>query len=303
MPDRHLFCTLFASSAAVCAAAQARGSKARRAGPRDGDALEEVARCTEADTLLCVTSEGRAFSVPAAKIPVSSSQGSGTAIAQVLGQMANVRMAAMVPLGLPPAPAAGTAKATKAAAAKAAAAEPAAGGEGEEGEEVEGGDGDGHSLLLVTRSGGVKRTAILPSHFHTTARGATVIKVGEEEEVGWAAACAPGDCVLLASSGGQVLVLPTHAIRAAGRTAGAVAGLKPKAGHSMVGMVLVPSEAAQSLKTGDEGGAPGSGSAPQGKAGKGPWLFLVTVQGKGECTNLPCSETSQWPRRFNYGWA
>jgi len=181
------------------------------------------------------------------------------------------------------------------AAAEAAALEAAA----EEGEEVQAEKPyAGRCLLMLTRNGGIKKTPLTPSLFKLSKAGSALIKVEEGDAVGWAATCSPGDCVLVATSTGRVLLFPTDTLRAAGRGAGPIKGIKLGAGQEVVGMTLVPRALVPSLAA-DPGASEGEEEAgEQVDAGSGPWVLMVTAEGKGK--RVPLSVFSV-QRRGNAG--
>lgn len=175
--------------------AQRKGGKGKgRVGMREGDQLEEVVRATAGETLLVMTEGGRAYSMPAAKVPPPTASGYGTAVAQVLGTEANVPMVALVPLGLPPPAVSSRAPKKKAGSVLAApeGAEAHVGGEQVGGQEVEreAGDDAGEGgnegvdeeqeqrhLVMLTRSGGIKKTPLTPNLFKTAKAGTQLMRV------------------------------------------------------------------------------------------------------------------------------
>lgn len=105
-------------------------------------------------------------------------------------------------------------------------------------------------------------------------------KVGKDDAVCAAAVCSAADQVLLASSDARILRMNATDVPLKGRASGVKKGLKPKPGQRLVDLVVLPSPLlTPAADTKAEDGA--SDSAAAVKAGGGPWLLLVTANGKG----------------------
>ena len=264
-------------------AAQARGGRGKAgAGLRGAeDGVGDVLVGRNHDTLLFFSRDGGVRSLAVHQVPEASRSAAGTPITRLISVPRGSDVAALLAVRdfgeAPPAPA-------KKGGAAAAAAATATNDEEEAEVEVEveaeaTGEGEGEGpaspqpdLLLLTRNGLVKRTAL--SQFAKVRPGGTYaikLRAGGGDELVWVARCpaGPGARVLVAASDGQVLVFAADCLRPSSRASTGVAAMKLSPGAVLVGMVVLPPAEADAASAAAEGGAGGGGAA----------VLLVTKEG------------------------
>lgn len=97
-------------------------------------------------------------------------------------------------------------------------------------------------LLLATRSGMVKKTA-LEQYRRRRTKGLIAVKLREGDELVDAVVSRPGDQVVLATSKGMAIRFPESDVRPTGRDTSGVRGIKLGSGDHLVGMVIAEPEA------------------------------------------------------------
>jgi DNA gyrase subunit A len=143
-------------------------------------------------------------------------------------------------------------------------------------------------LLLATRSGVVKKTA-LEQYRRRRTKGLIAVKLREEDELIGAVITRPGDEIVLATAKGMAIRFPESDARPMGRDTSGVRGIKLGSGDKLVGMVVADPDAtllticengygkrtafgAGTPLVGDEAGEGGSEppEEPAGEAGSEP---------------------------------
>jgi DNA gyrase subunit A len=99
-----------------------------------------------------------------------------------------------------------------------------------------------HYLVMATRNGLVKKTP-LEQYGRPMKRGIIAINLREGDELVDAAVAKTGDEIVLSSARGQAIRFRQSAVRAMGRSASGVRGIKLRAGDSLVGMVVANPDA------------------------------------------------------------
>eukprot|EP00775_Hariotina_reticulata_P008929 gene8929-9106_t len=177
---------------------QKRGGKGKSSARlRDNDALEDLLSLMAHDTLLFLSSAGRAYSVKAYKVPEASRAAAGSSISQVLGLRAPERFPSLLP--------------------------------------VSSFDYAGTSLAMATSTGGLKRTP-LEAFANIKRGGLAAVKLGEAEQLAAAALAADGCNIILASSGGKLSHIRISTVRQSSRAAGCIKGMKLLPGERLVSM-------------------------------------------------------------------
>ena len=97
-------------------------------------------------------------------------------------------------------------------------------------------------LLLVTRSGTVKKTA-LEQYRRRRTKGLIAVKLREGDELVDAVVTKPGDELVLATAKGMAIRFPESDVRPMGRDTSGVRGIKLGPGDRLVGMVVADPEA------------------------------------------------------------
>ena len=100
---------------------------------------------------------------------------------------------------------------------------------------------DEHFLLMATRNGTVKKTA-LTEYSRPRTGGLIAIKLKEGDELVDVVIVGPGDDVLLATATGMAIRFPHTNARAMGRAAAGVRGIKLSKGDKLVGIVVANPE-------------------------------------------------------------
>jgi DNA gyrase subunit A len=101
-------------------------------------------------------------------------------------------------------------------------------------------DNEGESILLATRKGVVKKTP-LSAYSNPRRTGIIAINLGDDDELIGAGRCASHNEVILASKGGKSIRFDEGQVRAMGRTATGVRGIKVSGADEVVGMeILTP---------------------------------------------------------------
>jgi DNA gyrase subunit A len=107
---------------------------------------------------------------------------------------------------------------------------------------VSGFDDPNQCLLLVTRSGMVKKTA-LEQYRRRRTKGLIAVKLKEGDELVDAVVTKPGDELMLATAKGMAIRFPESDARPMGRDTSGVRGIKLGAGDRLVGMVVADPDA------------------------------------------------------------
>ena len=107
---------------------------------------------------------------------------------------------------------------------------------------VSGFDDPNQCLLLATRSGTVKKTA-LEQYRRRRTKGLIAVKLRDGDELVDAVVTKPGDELVLATAKGMAIRFPESDVRPMGRDTSGVRGIKLGAGDRLVGMVVADPEA------------------------------------------------------------
>jgi DNA gyrase subunit A len=97
-------------------------------------------------------------------------------------------------------------------------------------------------LLLATRSGMVKKTA-LEQYRRRRTKGLIAVKLREGDELVDAVVTRPGDQLVLATAKGMAIRFPESDVRPTGRDTSGVRGIKLGSGDQLVGMVIAEPDA------------------------------------------------------------
>lgn len=97
-------------------------------------------------------------------------------------------------------------------------------------------------LLLATRSGTVKKTA-LEQYRRRRTKGLIAVKLREGDELVDAVVTRPGDQLVLATAKGMSIRFPESDVRPTGRDTSGVRGIKLGSGDHLVGMVIAEPDA------------------------------------------------------------
>lgn len=183
---------------------QNRGTRGKRgAGKlREGDRIAHFLSCMTHDSLIAISKSGVAYELPAHKVPLSSLGSRGVPLFQLL-----------------PAVQAGETMASVLAVTDFS---------------------DGHFLVLLTRNGYVKKTAL--SVFGSmNAGGKRIIALDSGDELKWVRHCTESDSLLIASQKGYIIRFPTNTenLRASGRMSRGVRSMRLSGGDAIADMDIV----------------------------------------------------------------
>jgi DNA gyrase subunit A len=162
---------------------------------------------------------------------------------------------------------------------------------------VSGFDDPNQYLMLATRSGVVKKTA-LEEYRRRRTKGLIAVKLREGDELVDAVITKPGDELVLATAKGMAIRFPESDARPMGRDTSGVRGIKLGAGDRLVGMVVADPDATlltvceqgYGKRTPFGAGTPIAGAAP-GEDGEAPEAEPVEVaadeaEGDGETSGM-----------------
>jgi len=175
---------------------------------KEEDVVEHLFTTTTHADLYFFTSRGRAFQLKAYDVPQASRTSKGQALVNFLQLAPNEKVSAVL-----------------------------------SGEDLP----DYKFLMMVTRSGSVKKTDI--KDFGNVRRnGLIAIKLHAEDVLEWVKPTTGADEVVLVTSGGQSVRFKEKDVRAMGRAAAGVRGIRLKNRDSVVGMDVISPDAAKTSK-------------------------------------------------------
>ncbi len=186
--------------------AQRRGGKGViGATTKEGDRIATVASVMTHDNLLFFTSNGKVFQTQAYEIPESTRTAKGNAIVNFLEMEQGEKVTAMIAFNA---------------------------------------DDAYKYFVMVTHNGTVKRTAI--EDFANVRRtGLIAIKLADGDALGWVRPTDGTEDVLITTAAGQAIRFHETDVRAMGRAAAGVRGIKLKRGDSVVGVDTISARDAQ----------------------------------------------------------
>ncbi|MEA2113171.1 MAG: DNA gyrase subunit A, partial [Patescibacteria group bacterium] len=167
--------------------------------PREEDAVGHFIFASTHDNILFFTDQGRVFQTKAYEIPETSRVARGQAIVNILQLGAREKIATVFDV-----------------------AESA----------------QGQYLVMVTKNGIIKRTKI--EDFKNVRRsGLLAIKLGKDDKLKWSELTSGKNEIILITAEGQSIRFKEGDIRAMGRTAAGVRGIRLKKGDKLVGMGII----------------------------------------------------------------
>ena len=236
--------------------AQRRGGTGRAAtGLRDEDFVEHLLIANSHDTLLCFTNAGKVYWLRVFHIPLGSPTAQGRALVNLLPLADGERITAILPQPKRAADAENEEdEEGEEAAAEASAAdeEDAAGEETESGESEDAADEElSPCVFMATANGTVKKTPLARFARPRTA-GLIALRLEEGNTLVGVAIVQPEDDVLLMASSGKAARFNAARVRAMGRTARGVRGIRLGDGHSVIALI-VPAENGSVLTASERG--------------------------------------------------
>ncbi|MFQ6133361.1 MAG: DNA gyrase subunit A [Armatimonadota bacterium] len=167
---------------------------------KEEDTVEHLFVATTHHTILCFTNQGRVYQLKAYQTPMASRQARGTAIINLLQLESGEEIQAFVPV---------------------------------KGFEV------GGYLIMATRNGMVKKTALEEYDTPLKTRGIIAISVDKNDDLEWVKWTDGKQHIVLVTHGGYAVRFDEKAVRPMGRNARGVIGVRLRKRDHVVGMLVV----------------------------------------------------------------
>jgi DNA gyrase subunit A len=177
---------------------QGRGGKGLQGGVRENDFVEHFFIASTKAYLLCFTNKGQLYWLKVYKIPQAGRTSPGRSMANVLSLKPDEKITSIVPV-----------------------------------REFS----EDQFLMMATRQGTVKKTELM-AYSNVRAGGIIGITLDEGDELIDVALTKPGDEIVLSTEKGMAIRFRDSNVRAMGRTARGVKGIKLGKGDAVVGMVV-----------------------------------------------------------------
>ncbi|MYB40130.1 DNA gyrase subunit A [Candidatus Saccharibacteria bacterium] len=186
---------------------QGRGGKGRRGmSTREEDLVEQMLFANTHDELLFFTNTGRVFKLKCYEVPAARIDARGVNIANLLSLRSDENISSMLKLRK---------------------------------EDLKKND---HHLFMCTKNGVVKKTAL--SHYQNLRQNGLInINLDTGDELKWVRLSSGDDEIVISTAQGQANRFSEKDVRAMGRAARGVRGIRLRAGDKVVGMDLVDPEA------------------------------------------------------------
>ncbi len=202
---------------------QKRGGKGVTGGTtREGDIIEKVSSVMTHDNLMFFTNTGKVFQTKAYEIPESSRIAKGQAIVNFLQLSQEEKITAMIPFNKE----------------------------------------DAYKYFFMTTKAGVVKKSKIDDFDNVRRSGLIAIKLEKDDRLNWVSPTTGTDEIIISTSQGQAIRFKESDVRAMGRTAAGVRGIKLRKDDSVVGMDAVL------------------------KDQKGNQLMIITENGYGKRTDL-----------------
>ena len=180
---------------------QNRGGKGKRGmTTKEEDVISEIVTANSHDFLLFFTSQGRIFRLKAYEVPQASLAAKGTAAVNVLNMHPDEKITAII----------------------------------KQGSEV-GPDG---FLFMATKKGTIKKTSIRDFE-NIRSNGLAAIKLDDGDELKWVKGTTGSNDIIISTSAGQAVRFNEDQVRAMGRAARGVRGMRLRPKDEIVGMDVV----------------------------------------------------------------
>jgi len=189
---------------------------------REGDVIEKVTSVMTHDNLMFFTNTGKVFQTKAYEIPESSRTGKGQAVVNFLQLAQEEKITAMIPYN----------------------------------------KNDGYKFFFMTTTRGVVKKTKLEDFDNVRRSGLIAITLEKGDTLNWVLPSTGTDEITISTAGGQAIRFKEADVRAMGRSAAGVRGIKLKGSDLVVGMDIVI------------------------KGQKGNQLLIITENGYGKRTDL-----------------
>ncbi|MEI8343772.1 MAG: DNA gyrase subunit A [Candidatus Moraniibacteriota bacterium] len=189
---------------------------------REGDVIEKVTSVMTHDNLMFFTNTGKVFQTKAYEIPESSRTGKGQAVVNFLQLAQEEKITAMIPYN----------------------------------------KNDGYKFFFMTTTHGVVKKSKIEDFDNVRRSGLIAITLDKGDTLNWVLPSTGTDEITISTAGGQAIRFKESDVRAMGRSAAGVRGIKLKGNDLVVGMDIVL------------------------KGQKGNQLLIITENGYGKRTDL-----------------
>ena len=179
---------------------QNRGGKGRRGmTTKDEDVMAQIVTASSHDYLLFFTNQGRIFRMKAYEVPQASMTAKGTAAVNLLNMHPDEKVTAIIK------------------------------------QSEEGGKG---YLFMATKKGTIKKTA-MKEYMNLRANGMITMKLEPGDELKWVQETTGSNDVVISTSAGQAVRFNEQDVRAMGRSAKGVRGIRLRPKDEIVGMDVI----------------------------------------------------------------
>ncbi|MBQ3470008.1 DNA gyrase subunit A [Candidatus Saccharibacteria bacterium] len=210
---------------------QNRGGKGKRGmTTKEEDVISQIITANSHDFLLFFTSQGRVFRSKAYEVPQASLSAKGTAAVNMLNMHPDEKITAII----------------------------------KQGNEL----GDEGYLFMATKKGTIKKTAI-KDYENIRTNGLITIKLDEGDELKWVKGTTGSNDIIISTSAGQAVRFNENQVRAMGRSARGVRGMRLRLKDEIVGMDIVtdPSQKLLAISANGYGKATAVSNFPVHKRG------------------------------------
>ncbi len=210
---------------------QNRGGKGKRGmTTKEEDVISQIITANSHDFLLFFTSQGRVFRSKAYEVPQASLSAKGTAAVNMLNMHPDEKITAII----------------------------------KQGNEL----GDEGYLFMATKKGTIKKTAI-KDYENIRTNGLITIKLDEGDELKWVKGTTGSNDIIISTSAGQAVRFNENQVRAMGRSARGVRGMRLRPKDEIVGMDIVtdPSQKLLAISANGYGKATAVSNFPVHKRG------------------------------------
>ena len=222
---------------------QNRGGKGKRGmTTKEEDVISQIITANSHDFLLFFTSQGRVFRLKAYEVPQASLAAKGTAAVNMLNMHPDEKITAII----------------------------------KQGDEL-GPDG---FLFMATKKGTIKKTSI-KDYENIRTNGLITIKLDEGDELKWVKGTTGSNDIIISTSAGQAVRFNEDQVRAMGRSARGVRGMRLRPKDEIVGMDVVtdPSQKLLAISANGYGKATAVSNFPVHKRG-GVGIKVASVTAK-----------------------
>ncbi len=214
---------------------------------KEDDGVEHFLSCCDHDRVLFFSDRGVVYSLPAYQIPVASRNARGVPIVQMLPIPKDEKITSLISVSE---------------------------------------FSDDTYFIMLTRQGFIKKTA-LSAFSNIRANGLIAISLVEGDQLRWVRLAKAEDSIMLGSQKGMAIHFKANQdeLRSLGRATRGVKSMKLRAGDSLIGMDVLPSQVVSQISPALEDDDTEEGAEEEvleDTDNPGPWLLGVTMKGFGK---------------------